>query len=195
MARPARTLRVRRLHAQRRALTADQLARHLCEEDPFDAAPIAHGLWAEEALLVQPSQLFARACAGLAAAFMDAPRATPWGAWVARQVADAAEALRREDPATWRTLPFEPTPFERAVGACFGVADEDVLALIRRFHALEREDRRALHALLPRAMFGLPHPDRRPGAGRRAMRRAREDAQRGVAVMRALLAALRQAGA
>jgi len=117
------------------------------------------------------------------------PRDTPWAQWLERHVERAAEELRLDEPLDWRDVRTQPTPFEQSVGACFGVADAVVPRLVRVFHALPLEERRALQALLPRVMFGLPAAS--PRRDRRPERRAREEAKHAVAVLRHLLAALR----
>ncbi len=146
-------------------------------------------------MLVRPASLLARVCRAVARDLYAAPRATPWSAWLAARVDAEAERLRAEDPRLWRAVPSEPSAFEQAVASSFGVADDRAAALIQAFHALAEADRAAVHALLPRALFGLPETPRGPkGAARRATgdpRRARASAAHGMRVLRQLLASLR----
>lgn len=192
MSRPTRAAHARRLHALRAELTPAELLRHLTRDgDPLAIAPLAHAVWASEALLVPPSLLHLRACERIVAELPRMPRDTPWAQWLERHVEGAAEGLRRTDPLAWREMRAQPTPFEQSVGSCFGVADMAVPRLIREFHALPLAERSALHALLPRSMFGLPAALTR--RDRRSVRRARDAAKLGTAVLRQLLAVVRRA--
>jgi hypothetical protein len=192
MSRPARAAHARRLHARRAKLTPAELLRHLTHDgDPLALAPLAHVAWTSQALLVPPSLLHRRACERIAREFPRTQRGTPWAQWLEGHVDAAAEELRRGEPLDWREVRAQPTPFEQSVASCFGVADTLVPRLIREFHALPLAERTALHALLPRTMFGLPAaPARRD---RRPERRARDAAKHATAVLRQLLALLRQA--
>jgi hypothetical protein len=169
-----------------------ELLRHLTHDgDPLALAPLAHAAWLSQALVVPPSLLHRGACERIARALPGASRETLWAQWLQRHVAVAAEELRRGEPLDWRDVPGQPTPFEQCVASSFGVADTLAPRLIREFHGLPLEDRRALHALLPLAMFGLPGPE--PRRDRRSERRARDAAKRATTVLRQLLAAVRSA--
>lgn len=192
MSRPARAAHARRLHRRRAELAPAELLRHLTHDgDPLALGPLAHAVWALQALLVPPSLLHLRACERIVAELPRTPRDTPWAQWLERHVDGAAEALRRADPHDWRAVHTQPTPFEQSVASCFGVADTAAPRLIREFHALPLTERSALHALLPHALFGLPAPPAR--RDRRSSRRARDEARHATAVLRQLLAVVRRA--
>lgn len=188
---PARSRALRRLHARRATLSPAELLRQLAfGGDPLALVPLAHEAWCVEALLVRPALLHWRVCELIAAEFARMPRATPWSAWLRDKARAATDALRHEDPLDWRAVRSEPDAFEQAVASCFGIEDADAPRLIVRFHALALDERRVLHALLPRTLFGLPPTTR---SERRGARHAREDARRGLELLRQLVAQLRYA--
>jgi len=189
MPRPRRSSTARALWAERRRFTHAALVQHLAlDGDPLGLGPSAREIWREHALLAPPSLLVWRGAERVAAGLRHNPRATPWAEWIERELQAAALELATETPLAWRAVPTEPTPFERSVAACFGIADHLAAPLIVAFHRVERARRQPLHELLPHALFGVP--TRRAVRGLPA-RRARAQAECGLALLRHLVAHVR----
>lgn len=191
MGSPGRTTLLRALRSRRFAAEpAAVWTRLSAPDDPLAALAAARRASESHALLVPEALLRDRYLARVTRDLAAAPRATLWSAWLAERLDGEAIRLLQENPRSWRASALEPSPFEQAVGAAFGLDDTRVASFIGAFHALPLGERRALHALVPRAVLGGVREAPAPQVTGSPERR-RALAAQGLTVLRRLLAELR----